>query len=222
MLGCIAFESKLTHFHHGPLVGRLLPIRTQNTGRSPPQRVELFPGESLKLFWAASMVQLSKNNVYFQLTFGHFIPFLIKQRPIYQETFPNALIPHGIIYFWLYFKPREIVLSVIRVFYSTITDWRLKYNFFFFFKEKEFNTKCILCKYSFHSVFTFLAWCTLIIELLDLIALPWCIEKKKNLFFSGIILQNLPPQCLTAKTTDFKLMGKEFTKPLLVHTNIYI
>lgn len=70
----------------------------------------------------------------------------------------------------------------------------------------------------------FLAWCILIMEPLDLIALPWCTGKKKNNLFVnvGVILKNLPPQCLTAKPTDFRLTGKEFTNPLLVHTNIYI
>lgn len=59
-------------------------------------------------------------------------------------------------------------------------------------------------------------------ELLDLIALPWGIGKK-NLFVNvGAILQNLHPACMTAKTIDFRLMSKDFTNALLVHTNIYI
>lgn len=87
---------------------------------------------------------------------------------------------------------------------------------------KEFNIQWILCKYPFCSMFTFSSLVhsnhgALRFDCITL--LHW---GKKNLFVNvGVTLQNLPPQCLTVKPTDFRLLGKEFTNPLLVHTNIY-
>lgn len=109
MLGYIFFESKLTHFHHGLLASRLLLNRNTEQQKKSPQRVELHAGKSVKLYWVASVVNLSKSNTCFQFTFQHYIPFLTKQRPIYQETFPNASVYYDIIYLLFVFRNKGIV-----------------------------------------------------------------------------------------------------------------